>query len=66
MLPSMNELGFYTLAGAPKSPRELIDEEVLRQHGVSDFVSGHSFSGACNKRSMALRNKPPRWPSLTR
>jgi probable F420-dependent oxidoreductase len=24
----MNELGFYTLAGAPKSPRELVDEMV--------------------------------------
>ena len=24
--PAMNELAFYTLAGAPKSPRELIDE----------------------------------------
>lgn len=24
--PQMNELGFYTLAGAPESPRELIDE----------------------------------------
>ncbi len=22
----MNELGFYTLAGAPKSPRDLVDE----------------------------------------
>ena len=26
MKPQMNELGFYTLAGAPESPRELIDE----------------------------------------
>lgn len=26
MTEQMNELGFYTLAGAPKSPRELIDE----------------------------------------
>jgi probable F420-dependent oxidoreductase len=25
-LPRMNELGFYTLAGAPRSPRDLIDE----------------------------------------
>jgi probable F420-dependent oxidoreductase len=26
MTDSMNELGFYTLAGAPRSPRDLIDE----------------------------------------
>ena len=26
MQPQMNELGFYTLAGAPESPRELIEE----------------------------------------
>jgi probable F420-dependent oxidoreductase len=25
-MPQMNELGFYTLAGQPKSPRDLIDE----------------------------------------
>ena len=25
-MESMNELGFYTLAGQPESPRELIDE----------------------------------------
>ena len=24
--PAMNEIGFYTLAGAPKSPRDLLDE----------------------------------------
>src|SRR6516225_8435074 len=24
---------------------------------------GHSFSGSCNKRSMAIRKRPPRWPS---
>lgn len=24
--PAMNEVGFYTLAGAPKSPRDLVDE----------------------------------------
>ena len=26
VLSQMNELGFYTLAGAPKSPRDLIGE----------------------------------------
>jgi hypothetical protein len=25
-MTQMNELGFYTLAGQPKSPRELIEE----------------------------------------
>src|SRR3954463_13139532 len=25
-MPALPELGFYTLAGAPKSPRDLIDE----------------------------------------
>ena len=26
----------------------------------------HSFSGSCRKREKAVRNRPPRWPSLAR
>ena len=32
MAPSMNEIGFYGLAGAPKSPRDLIEEIVTADH----------------------------------
>ena len=37
----MNELGFYTLAGAPESPRDLIDEvRAAEEMGLgSAFVS---------------------------
>ena len=36
-MPQMNELGFYTLAGAPESPRELLDE--VRQAEAMDLGS---------------------------
>lgn len=39
--PQMNELGFYTLAGAPESPRDLIDEiRAAEEMGIgAAFVS---------------------------
>lgn len=39
MTEALDELGFYTLAGAPQSPRELIDEvRLAEQLGL-----GHAF-----------------------
>ena len=29
---TMNELGFYALAGAPKTPKDLIEEVELAEH----------------------------------
>ena len=47
--PSMNELGFYTLAGAPESPRDLIAEvQMAERIGLGAcFISG---SGGLNEK----------------
>ena len=59
----MNELGFYTLAGAPESPRELIDEmRVAEELGLgSAFISERfnvkeaaTLSGAVGAGSTSL------------
>ena len=38
MNPSMNELGFYTLAGAPDSARDLVAELKNRAEAGEDFA----------------------------
>jgi len=43
--PRLNELGFYTLAGAPRTPRDLIDE--VRQGealGIGSVFISERFS----------------------
>jgi lysyl-tRNA synthetase class II len=37
-----------------------VDDDAL------DLACRHSSSGACKRRSMAVRNMPPRWPSVAR
>lgn len=45
MTTQMNELGFYTLAGAPKSPRELIDEVAIgEQLGLGSMFISERFN----------------------
>ena len=54
LVTQMNELGFYTLAGAPESPRELIDE--VRQ--AEELGIGNVF--------ISERNVPPGVRDLVR
>lgn len=44
-MPQMNELGFYTLAGAPESPRELIDEvRQAEELGIGNVFISERFN----------------------
>ncbi|MDE0604969.1 MAG: LLM class flavin-dependent oxidoreductase, partial [bacterium] len=44
-MPQMNELGFYTLAGAPESPRELIDEvREAEELGIGNVFISERFN----------------------
>ena len=45
MAPSMNEIGFYGLAGAPKSPRDLIEEIVTAENmGIGSCFLSERFN----------------------
>ena len=64
MAAQLNELGFYTLAGAPQSPAELLDEVAgAEQQGLgSAFISERfnikeavTLSGAAGAVSRLLR-----------
>ena len=52
-MTQLNELGFYTLAGAPQSPRELLDE-VRRGRGASGSARRSSPSGSTSRRRSTL------------
>ena len=63
MAPQLNELGFYTLAGAPQSPAELFDEvDAAEAMGLgSAFISERfnikeavTLSGAVGAASRTL------------
>ena len=44
-MTQMNELGFYTLAGAPESPRELIDEvRQAEELGIGNVFISERFN----------------------
>ena len=42
---AMNELGFYALAGAPKTPKDLIEEVELAEHiGIGNCFLSERFN----------------------
>ncbi len=80
MHESMNELGFYTLAGAPRSPRDLVDEvQTAEALGIGACFISERFNikeaatlsgavGAVSKRigiATAATNQNTRHPIVT-
>lgn len=80
MTEGMNELGFYTLAGAPKSPRDLIDEVsqgeamglgtafISERFNIKEAATLSGAAGAVSERigiATAATNHNTRHPMVT-
>ncbi|MBD3649588.1 MAG: TIGR03857 family LLM class F420-dependent oxidoreductase [Pseudomonadales bacterium] len=79
-MQSMNEIGFYTLAGAPESPRELIDEIrqaesmgigtcfISERFNIKEAATLSGAAGAISERigiATAATNQNTRHPMVT-
>ncbi len=78
--PAMNEIGFYTLAGAPKSPRDLLDEVrageamglgsafISERWNIKEAATLSGAAGAVSERlgiATAATNHNTRHPAIT-
>jgi len=78
--PAMNEIGFYTLAGAPRSPRDLLDEVrageamglgsafISERWNVKEAATLSGAAGAVSERlglATAATNHNTRHPAIT-